>query len=83
MAISSFNTDLRRITSSHTIALNRFLDRESLKPHVQHVLGDVDYNYLSKIDGEQSIIDHLSSSQSVQYDIYYLVMNLSTRGITS
>ena len=37
------NTYLRHIASSHTSALNRFLDRESMKPCIHHVLSEVDY----------------------------------------
>ena len=67
---SDFNTDLRRTTSLHTIALNyRFLARESLKPGIQHVLSDVDCTYLNKINGERSIIDQFLSRQSIQYYI--------------
>ena len=52
------NTDLRRIASWHTSALNRFLDRESMKPCIHQVLSEVDYTYFGKTNGQRAIIDH-------------------------
>ena len=52
------NVDFKRIVSTHTKALNRFLIRESMTSGLQHVLCDVDYTFMSKINGNRSTIDH-------------------------
>ena len=52
------NVDFKRTVSTHTKALNRFLIRESMTSGLQHVLCDVDYTFMSKINGNRSTIDH-------------------------
>ena len=53
-----FNTDFRRTTSLHTNTLKLFLETEVMKSGLAHVMSDVDYTYLSKINNVRSIVDH-------------------------
>ena len=55
-----FNTDFHRTTSLHTNTLKLFLESEVRKSGLAHVMSDVDYTYLSKINNVRSIVDHFS-----------------------
>jgi hypothetical protein len=77
-----FNTDFGRARSGHTLALQRFIQAETLRCGLTHVRADVDFTYESKINGSRSTLDHFIVSDNVfrcieEYIVSHSGVNLS------
>ena len=60
-----FNTDLSRLSSPHTIALEELCNRENMLCVKRHVSCDIDYTFESKANHSRSCIDHFIVSENL------------------